>query len=159
MIVADSGPLIAFSRIGRLDILKNLFDRVLVPDAVFHEVVVEGMGRPGAQDVATSVWIERRPVKDRSASEQVSEALHAGERDAISLAQVLGLTLLIDERRGRRHAECVGVEVFGSLRVLVEARRRGIIDNARILAEAMIESGYWLDRNLLSSLSRPNHAG
>ena len=153
MIVADSGPLIAFSRIGRLDILENLFDRVLIPDAVFHEVVVEGMGRPGARDVATSVWIERRPVEDRPVSEQIPEALHAGERDAISLAQALGLTLLIDERRGRRHSESVGVEVFGSLRALVEACRQGIIDDARILAEAMIESGYWLDRNLLSSLS------
>lgn len=158
MIVADSGPLIAFSRIGRLDILEDLFDRVLIPDAVFHEVVVEGKGRPGAQDVAASVRIERRSVEDRAAVEQIPETLHAGEREAISLAQALGLTLLIDERRGRRHAESVGVEVFGSLRVLVEARRQGIIDDARVLAEAMIESGYWLDRSLLSSLSRPDHA-
>lgn len=158
MIVADSGPLIAFSRVGRLDILEDLFDRVLIPDAVFHEVVVEGKGRPGAQDVATSVWIERRTVEDCTAVEQISGALHAGEREAISLAQALGLTLLIDERRGRRHAESIGVQVIGSLRVLVEARGQGIIDDARVLAEAMIESGYWLDRNLLSSLNRPNHA-
>lgn len=53
MIVSNSAPLIAFGRVGRLDILEQVFDRVLILHAVFHEVV-EGSGRPGSQDVAAS---------------------------------------------------------------------------------------------------------
>lgn len=52
LIVADSSPLISFSRAGRLGLLQKLYGRVTVPLAVYEEVVVKGMGKPGAQDVA-----------------------------------------------------------------------------------------------------------
>ena len=53
-VVADSSPLIGLSSIGRLDILRAVFARVLVPAAVHAEVVVEGAGRPGAAEVAAA---------------------------------------------------------------------------------------------------------
>jgi len=153
VIVSDSGPLIAFGNIGRLDLLETLFRRVLIPDAVFHEVVVAGRGRPGYQNVAASSWLEHRPLTDRAALARFPSNIHAGEREAILLAHTLGLPLLIDERRGRRFAGSIGVEVFGSLRVLVEAHRQGIIDDAAALAEQMVASGYWISPALLSTLT------
>ena len=48
MIISDSGPIIAFSRVGRLDILKRLFGHVIIPDAVYEELVVMGKGRPAS---------------------------------------------------------------------------------------------------------------
>lgn len=154
MIVADSGPLIAFARIGRLDLLETLFRRVLIPDAVFHEVVVAGRGRPGSQNVAASSWLERRPLTDRASLARLPPNIHAGEREAILLAHTMGLPLLIDERRGRRFAEGIGVEVFGSLRVLVAAYRRGIIADAAVVAEEMVASGYWISPALRSTLTK-----
>ncbi len=154
MIVSDSGPLIAFGKIGRLNLLETLFRRVLIPDAVFHEVVVAGRGRPGSRNVAKSAWLERRPLTDRAPLAQLPSNIHAGEREAILLAHTLGLPLLIDERRGRSFAGSIGVEVFGSLRVLVEAYRRGIIDDAAALAEQMVVSGYWISPALRSTLTK-----
>ena len=162
MIVSDSGPLIAFGTIGRLDLLETLFRRVLIPDAVFHEVVVAGRGRPGYRVVAASAWLERRSLADRGPLARLPSNIHAGEREAILLAHTLELPLLIDERRGRRFAGSIGVEVFGSLRVLVEAYQRGIVDDAAALAERMVASGYWISPALRStltkeSLSTPDH--
>ena len=53
-------PLIALSRIGRLDLLASLFERVLIPAEVHHEVTVDGRGLPGAEEVLSAGWIEVR---------------------------------------------------------------------------------------------------
>jgi predicted nucleic acid-binding protein len=153
VIVSDSGPLIAFSRIGLLDILELLFDRVLIPSAVYHEVVVHGRGRSGFHEVATHPWIQSRSVTDLVVLEQIPRGIHVGEREAIVLARELALPLLIDERRGRRFALSLGVKVFGSLRVVAEAHRQGVISDTASVAEAMIDSGYWIDPHLLSTLT------
>ncbi len=38
IVVADSSPLIAFSRIGRINLLEELFGEIIIPDAVYHEL-------------------------------------------------------------------------------------------------------------------------
>jgi predicted nucleic acid-binding protein len=48
IVVSDSSPLIALARIRRLNILTSLFDRILIPNEVHHEVTVAGRGLPGA---------------------------------------------------------------------------------------------------------------
>jgi predicted nucleic acid-binding protein len=56
MIVADAGPIIAFTRIGRLDLLHQAVGEMMIPEAVYEEVVLKGAGKSGAAEV------ERREV-------------------------------------------------------------------------------------------------
>jgi predicted nucleic acid-binding protein len=65
-IVSNSTPLIALSRIGRLDVLRDLFEEIMVPAEVYDELVVKGKDRPGSEAVATAGWIRRRVVQDAS---------------------------------------------------------------------------------------------
>jgi len=58
VIVADSSPLIALAVIDQLDLLPNLYKRVLIPPAVWNEVTVKGIGMPGAQSVSQVQWLE-----------------------------------------------------------------------------------------------------
>jgi predicted nucleic acid-binding protein len=51
IIVADSGPIISFARAGRLDLLKQVTTELIIPDAVFEEIVVSGGDRAGAEEV------------------------------------------------------------------------------------------------------------
>ncbi len=152
MIVSDSGPLIAFSKIGRLDILERLFDMVLIPDAVYYEVGADGSHRPGAQAIASSTCIQRRTVSDLSLTQQFPNNIHAGESEAIVLALELQYPLLIDERRGRNFAAALGIHVFGSLRVIAEAYRQEMLTDPSLVVSAMILSGYWIDSRLLETL-------
>jgi predicted nucleic acid-binding protein len=64
VIVADSSCLIGLSKIGRLEILHDLFGAVLIPQKVYQEVVVSGKGRPGAEEVNNASWIETRAVQN-----------------------------------------------------------------------------------------------
>ena len=151
MMVADSGPIIAFAQIGLVHLLQRVVEELVVPDAVYREIVVLGEGRPGAAEVAQSAWITRRTVGNPAALATLPLALRAGQGEAILLAQELGLPLLIDEERGRREATRRGIDVGGSLGVLREAKQRGLIDLVRPPVEAMISSGYRFGPTLVFS--------
>ena len=54
--VINSGPLVALSPAGRLDLLPALFGEFWIPEPVFHEVALAGVGRPGAGALADARW-------------------------------------------------------------------------------------------------------
>ncbi|MEB3788864.1 MAG: hypothetical protein GSR72_03105 [Desulfurococcales archaeon] len=66
IVVSDSSPLIHLSQIGRLSLLKDLFGDLLIPLAVYREVVVEGRGRPGSDEVRGASWIGVIEIRDGS---------------------------------------------------------------------------------------------
>ena len=117
MIVADTGPLIAYAHLHRLPLLRQVVNTVLIPDAVFDELVTRGRGRPGSSEAAEGIWIQRRTLSDHEVSAEFPAHIHAGEREAILLAQELNLPLLIDEQRGREIVLARGLDVIGSLRI------------------------------------------
>src|SRR4030095_759750 len=127
MIVADSRPIIVFCRIRRLGLLHDVAGVLMIPEAVYEELVGRGHNRPGAAEVAQGIWIHRKTVNDAAAVAHLPRLLHAGEREAIILATELNAQLFIDETRGRELAIARGLEVLGSLRILGEAKRDGLI--------------------------------
>lgn len=76
-VISDSGPLIALAAIGRLEWLRALFGQVIIPQAVYDEVVVHGQGEPGCEEVHEAEWIAVRQTKDRLAVSLLREALDA----------------------------------------------------------------------------------
>lgn len=63
--VVNAGPLVALSLAGRLNLLPALFKEFWIPEAVFREVVIAGLGHPGAQAQSDTAWAERvRPAPE-----------------------------------------------------------------------------------------------
>lgn len=125
MIVSDAGPIIIFARIGRLSLLHEVTGSLLIPDAVYDEIVVKKGGMLGAAEVAQAAWIQKTSVANRSIIDGLPNVLHEGEREAIALAKERGAQLLVDEIRARRVASDQGVEVIGTLtlRILADAKQ------------------------------------
>lgn len=131
MIVSDAGPIVVFARIGRLSLLRDVTGTLLIPDAVHSEIFFNKGAMPGASEVAQAAWIQRVSVADRSIVDRMPSVLHEGEREAIALAKERGAQLLVDDIRARRAAIDHGVEIFGTLRILDQAKRSGHISLAR----------------------------
>jgi hypothetical protein len=144
MIVADTGPMIVFARIGRLELLQQVVETVIIPDAVYDELVTRGVGRPGAEALSQSAWIQQESIRDPGATRHFPNILEQGEREAIILAQERQATLLIDDQRARQEAENRGVEVVGVLWVLGEAKRQGFETEVRPIIDELLAVGYWL---------------
>src|SRR6266850_3697141 len=128
MVVSDTSPLNYLILIDQINLLPQLYRRVYVPGSVLDELnapETPDLVRPWGKSLPD--WLEvshdvGTPAPDLS-------QLHAGERDAISLAlQLKADALIIDERRGRQEAEKRGLRVIGTLGVLVVAHERGLVD-------------------------------
>ncbi len=132
IIVSDASPLIALSLIHQLDLIRSLYKHVLVPLAVWHEVVTSGSNRPGAAAIATADWVEQRHVANRQLVLALLLDLDPGEAEAIALATEVDADLLImDERLGRRTARHFGLNVIGVIGVLIEAKQQGLLANIK----------------------------
>ena len=113
IVVADTSPLNYLIRLGRPDVLREIYGRVLVPRAVLIEMQhPEAPPEVSAWASAAPAWLETMEVQQLDAS--LAEELGAGEREANSLAlEVQADVLLIDERAGRREAEARHIRSSG----------------------------------------------
>ncbi|WP_297063764.1 DUF3368 domain-containing protein [Thermococcus sp.] len=128
-VVSNSGPLIALAKVGKLYVLRELFGKIIIPRAVWIEVVEKGGGKPGSDEVASAEWIEVVEVKDRLSVDILRSEIEIGEAEAIVLAKELDADLLLlDEKIPRIIAKSLGLNVTGSLAVLFLAWKRGLID-------------------------------
>lgn len=156
IIVSDASPLIALGRIGKLDLLREIFGSLILPDSVWREVVEAGTQKLGADAVGSAPWISRQSVHDQDLVNLLRHDLGAGEAEAIVLARECNADfLLIDERLGRSAAKNLGLKVVGLVGILIEARDRGLIPDAESLMNRLHdEAGFWISEDLRKLVTR-----
>lgn len=138
LVVADTSPLNYLVQIGCEELLPGLYDRILVPRAVIEELT------HASTPAAVRDWLASEPkwLEIREIQEPHSPALAglgAGEAEAIQLAQQEHADLLLmDERKGASLAQRQGLEVTGTLGVLLQAARRRLVvlDDALVRLQA-----------------------
>lgn len=137
-IVSDASPLINLARIGKLDLLLQLYGELYLPEAVWQEVVVRGAGQPGAGEIQTAAWIKRHAVTNWPLVQALEQELDAGEAEAIALALELSAELLLmDERLGREAARHLSLRCIGLIGVLLEAKHKGLINAMKPYLDAL----------------------
>lgn len=146
--IADSGPIISFARAGRLELLRQVVDELLIPEAVYQELVTQGAGRPGAEEASRGEWIKRKPVTQQATVRTLPRALGDGEREAIVLAQELGAVLVVDDPGARDTAARHGIPFLGSLGILREAKLQGIIAAVKPHLDALRQHHFRLSDTL-----------
>jgi predicted nucleic acid-binding protein len=138
VVVSNASPLINLARIGKLDLLRQLYEELSVPEAVWQEIVVKGAGQPGAEEVKTATWIKRRAVTNTQLARALQQELDTGEAEAIALAlEMEAKLLLMDEHVGRETARHLGLHCIGLIGVLIEAKRKGLISTVKPHLDAL----------------------
>lgn len=153
VIVADSSPLIGLARIGKLDLLRRISRRILVPPAVWDEITVQGRGAPGADEVRLAAsWLEiKTPVSTSVAALKL--VLDRGEAEAIALAQSTETSLLlIDDAKARRVAQQLGLRLIGTVGLLRRAKKIGLISELRPHLEALRRNGIYIRQKLVDTV-------
>jgi len=149
-VVSNTSPIINLAAIGQLDILRQLYGVIAIPESVYHEIAVTGSGEAGSLEVQTFDWIETKKATNRLQVAALQIELDKGEAEAISLALELKADLLLlDERRGRTVASRLGLKAVGILGCLIEAKKKGFISSVKpILDNLITRSGFWVTENL-----------
>lgn len=121
-------PLIALVVIDQLELLRSLFDSVIVPVQVYDEVAVQGAGKPGSEALARADWLQVEASPPVPALDALLTGLDAGEIAVLLLARQIGADwVIIDERQARRVAFALELPVKGTLGILLAAVLAGLI--------------------------------
>ncbi len=146
IIVSDTSSINNLAAINHLHLLQQLYGTVLIPEAVYRELIDPNFPVAGATEVQTFIWIQTRPVQDRILVEALSNELDIGEAEAIALTvEMKADQVLIDERRGRMVAARLNISYTGILGILVEAKSQRLISAVKPLLDALInQAGFWV---------------
>ena len=143
-VVVNSTPLIILCGIGRLDILKILYQEITIPPAVFREVTAKD-DSVCAQLKTSGEWIHVEEIKDHSEKKMYKAKLHDGEVEVMILAQEQKAELVIlDDNAAKKTAKYLGLTVTGTLGVLIKAKRLGIIESVRPLLAELRKNGFYV---------------
>ncbi len=143
-VVADSSPIISCARAGKLHLIKDVYSRIIIPPAVYREIVIDGLGKPGDNELkdSVSIWVE---VKEPSCKDIIAILNHdfgEGESEAIALANELDAYLLIDEIKAMNEAKRRGIGILSTLTMLLEAKKLGLILSVKSELSDLIASGF-----------------
>lgn len=150
IVICNTSPIFYLSTIGQLDLLRQLYAKIVIPMAVFNEITNVGNTDASARVVPTLSWIKTQSVTNQIFVNTLCAELDPGEAEAIALAIELNADrLLMDERLGRVAAMQVGLQVTGVLGILIAAKRNNLIKEVKPLLDALVErAGFWIDVRL-----------
>lgn len=152
-LVVNTSPLLALDACNQIELLRSLYDRVVVPEEVDKELSV-GTNRsllPGGLTVAHRVWIEVVPVTHAPKPSLLAE-LDSGEAEVITLALELSAsTVLMDERIGWRVAKREGLIPVGSVGIILFAKKKGLIAEVKTRFHEMRNKGIYLSQRVIDA--------
>jgi predicted nucleic acid-binding protein len=157
VVLSNSSPLIYLSKIGELNLLKSLFAEVVVADKVFEEVVVQGAGKPGSDEVQNADWIKRQSVSDKTAVQKLrdDDLLDAGEAETLVLATEIKANLtLLDDRKARRVAARMKVKRIGTIAIILMAYRKGFIKDLPAVLKKARQKAFRINERVFKRLKK-----
>jgi predicted nucleic acid-binding protein len=154
IVISDTSPLNYLISIGQIQLLHDLFGQVVIAKAVLEELQSEDAPEEVHQWIRNRpAWLEIREIDRKDLKENVKiEGLDRGEQESILLAHQLKADLvLLDERKGRIAAKDLGLNIVGTIGILDQAAKRGLIDLA-IVVEDLRRTNFRIRKDLLNAL-------
>lgn len=138
VIISDTTILIALDKIDSLNLLEQLYESIIITPEVKDE-----FGEPLPN------WIKTEEVSDKSKVKLLGLELDLGESSAIALAlENQNSLLIIDEKKGRKIAKAMGIDVTGTLGILVKAKNKGIIEKVSPVLDKLEASNFRISPTL-----------
>ena len=159
IVVSDTTPLISLMKIGQLDLVKQLFGEVQIPNAVYEELVSNTRFLDESRQIQKCSFIKRVEVTDVQAVKLLrrSAGLDAGESEAIVLSDSLKASLLLmDEAKGRQVAMQMGIQIMGTIGMLLAAYKENLLSKEEILrcVEILQTTGRHISEKLYKQLMK-----
>ncbi len=147
MIISDSTALIVLFDLDRVELLENLFEVVYITPIVLEEISFK-------YPVVLPPFMKVERLKDNELFNSLKIHLDLGESEAIALAKEKNLSLIIDEKKGRKIAKTMGLKVIGLLGVVYLNVKKGFLTKreASEFMESAIDNGYRISKKMVDDV-------
>ena len=142
IIISDTSSLIALTNIGELEILKSVYEEVVITPEIAEEYGLE------APD-----WIRIESANDEQKFKLLNLELDKGESSGIALAlENESSLLIIDEKKGRGIAKKLGIKIIGILGVMIKAKETGLVDQIKPLIQKLEKVDFRISAKLKTQI-------
>jgi predicted nucleic acid-binding protein len=137
-IISDASCLILLDKIAQLELLHRLFGTIITTSEIAME-----FGQPLPE------WVQIKVPADKNYQNIIENSLDKGEASAIALAvEFEDCLLIIDDLKGRKFAQQLGLTITGTMGVIVDAKLSGFIESVRPLLEQIRETNFRLSERI-----------
>ncbi len=151
IIIADSSPLISLAIIDKLNLLEEYFEDIFVPNAVYEEVT--SINKPFAGKLKLFLTDKVLFVQNKYIVLALNEKIDIGESEAIALAlEKKADFILIDDLKARKTALRNGLNVIGTLGLLLDSKKSGKIENLKEVILKLISNDIRLSEQLIQNI-------
>lgn len=150
IVVSDTSPICYLLLIDYIEILPELYQIVIIPQAVANEL------HAAESPSIVRGWISQPPswlrIQTTITAPEALEKIDPGEREAILLAEQLKADLVIlDDKAARRIASKRGLTIIGLLGILKDAANADLL-NLETTVKRLRKAGFWVAPSLLKRL-------
>lgn len=149
-LVVNASPMILLGKVGRVELLRQLCDKVTVPEGVVAEISVDSEDA-ASRALESCTWLRRVAV---SIPDSITAwDLGRGESEVISYAlSQPSYRPLLDDAEGKACALAFGLKPLGTGGLLILAKRAGLLNLVRAVLDDMRAEGLWLSDNVYKSI-------
>lgn len=154
IVISDTSVISNLAAIGQLDLLRKLYGKIIIPEAVYNEMAGLSYVVPGAVEVQTVNWIEQKSITRSDLVAKMRNVLDLGEAEAIALAvEIQADLIIIDEKRGRAIAMSYQLNIIGILGVLLQAKDRCLIPSVKpLILELINQANFRVSHQLYAEI-------
>lgn len=142
--IADTSALIALEKINLLDVLCKIYSEIILPEAVISE-----FGTP-----PINCHVIRKVEGSLVKLLMTDLNLGRGESEVIALSKDTGVRIIIDDLKARKIAETLGLDITGTIGILLKAEKLGLIESAYAKARELKDKGFFVSDELLEDISK-----
>ena len=150
--IVDSSPLIVLLKSDLENILPELFDEIVIPEAVWQEILAGEKDDPAIQKLPFLTWAKR--ISAKSLNEKIESCnLGKGETEALSLAlETAESSVILDDFAARKCARDLKIPFIGTGGLLISAKRKNLISSVSEALEKIQNQGLWLSDAVVKML-------
>jgi predicted nucleic acid-binding protein len=142
VIIADTSCLIILDKIGELILLNKLFGQIIVTRDIALEFINE-----------LPDWFTIQEPTNKTYKKILEASLDKGEASAMALAiEQPDCLLIIDDLKGRKYAEQLGINITGTMGVIIDAKLSGHIESVKLLLDKIKMTDFRLTPELESKI-------
>ncbi|KXB03205.1 hypothetical protein AKJ45_02205 [candidate division MSBL1 archaeon SCGC-AAA261F19] len=147
--VSNSTPLIYLAKVSKLNLLKKLFNEIIVSEEVYEEVVLKGKERGEPEVYVISDFFEEGFIQKEETRrpKRKSRGLHEAELKAIGLCEEEKIGhILVDDKEAFELAKLLGLEPWRTSSIILKFFELGEIDyhELRKTLQDLSSAGYFM---------------
>lgn len=145
-LVCNASPMIFLSKIDLVHVLPQINGKLSIPFGVYQEIK--------GQNDAASEWVEKHKNKYVIELDTIPKIIESwdlgrGETEVIAYAySKKNVKVALDDKAARNCAASLGVDIIGTIGLILMANRRRLIKNPVVYLEKLKETGFRISDDL-----------